>query len=223
MEQGFHANQSQMRTGLPDERLVFVDLETGGREPWRPIFELAAVAVDANLNELETFDVRLKFSRHMADPKVLVGSRYETASWRRRAICSDDAAEEFAEFLSRHGTVDQSASNGRVFQVAQMVAHHAAFDSEFLSQWFNRLGRFLPASRRMLCTMQRAIWLFHEDKSLTPPTDFKLPTLCQYFGIPFPPESAHEALFDVRATVSIYREMNKISIGQRSISKQRHF
>ncbi len=132
----------KMMTGFRDERLVFVDPETGGREPWRPIFELAAVAVDANLNELETFDVRLKFSRHMADPKVLVGSRYETASWRRRAICSDDAAEEFAEFLSRHGTVDQSASNGRVFQVAQMVAHHAAFDSEFLSQWFNRLGRF---------------------------------------------------------------------------------
>lgn len=38
-----------MNTHLPDERLVFVDLETGGVETWRPIFEIAAIAVDANL------------------------------------------------------------------------------------------------------------------------------------------------------------------------------
>ena len=64
-----------MKSHLPDERLVFVDLETGGAEPWRPIFEIAAIAVDADLNELETFEARLRFCRHMADPKVLCGSR----------------------------------------------------------------------------------------------------------------------------------------------------
>lgn len=205
-----------MKSHLPDERLVFVDLETGGAEPWRPIFEIAAIAVNADLNELETFEARLRFCRHMADKKVLCGSRYDTATWNRRAICADDAAEEFADFLSRHGTVDQSSRSGRVFQVAQMVAHNAAFDSEFLSSWFNRVGRFLPASRRMLCTMQRAIWLFHEVKSLTPPDDYKLPTLCQYFGIPFSPESAHEALFDVRATVQLYRAMNQARVSGNS-------
>lgn len=158
-----------MNTHLPDERLVFVDLETGGVETWRPIFEIAAIAVDANLNELESFEARLKFCRSLANPKVLLGSRYNTQAWRRGAIDADDAAEEFADFLSRHGTVDQSSQSGRIFQVAQMVAHNAAFDGQFLCNWFNRVGRFLPASRRMLCTMQRAIWLFHENKSLTPP------------------------------------------------------
>ena len=55
---------SQMKKHLPDERLVFVDLETGGAEPWRPIFEIAAIAVDTDLNELETFEARLRFCRH---------------------------------------------------------------------------------------------------------------------------------------------------------------
>jgi DNA polymerase III epsilon subunit-like protein len=51
------------------------------------------------------------------------------------------------------------------------------------------------------------MWLFHEHRSLTPPTDFKLGTLCQYFGVPFPPQEAHNSLADVRATVEIYRRM----------------
>ena len=72
---------------------------------------------------------------------------------------------------------------------------------------FLRLGMFLPASPRVLCTMQRAIWMFHEDKSLTPPRNFKLGTLCEYFGVSLPSEAAHDALNDVRATVALYRAM----------------
>jgi hypothetical protein len=52
--------------------------------------------------------------------------------------------------------------------------------------------------------MQRAMWLVHEDKTLTPPTDFKLGTLAQYFDVTFPPEHAHDALHDVRATLATY-------------------
>jgi exonuclease I len=53
--------------------------------------------------------------------------------------------------------------------------------------------------------MQRAMWLVHEQKALTPPADFKLGTLTQYFGVRLRPEDAHDALHDVRATVALYR------------------
>jgi len=200
-----------MNALMPDERLVFLDLEVGGEEPWRPIFEIAAIAVDSSLRELERFDVRLKFARHMADPKVLVGSRYETPEWRRLAICATDAGDEFADFLRRHATVDQTAASGRVFQVAQLVAHNADFDRRFLEHWFAHHEQFLPASPRVLCTLQRAMWLFHENKYLTPPLDFKLRTLCEYFGVSLPATEVHQALFDVRATVQLYREMSQAS------------
>ena len=60
----------------------------------------------------------------------------------------------------------------------------------------------------VLCTKQRALWLFDEDKSLTPPADFKLGTLCEYFGVRLREDSdAHDAFYDVRATVELYRAM----------------
>jgi DNA polymerase III epsilon subunit-like protein len=116
-------------------------------------------------------------------------------------------AKDFAAFLKRHATTDMVSRNGRPYQVAQLVAHNAVFDGVFLKEWYERLGLFLPGTYRVFCTMQRALWLFHEDKSLTPPTDFKLGTLCEFFGITLRAENAHDALADVRATVQLYRAM----------------
>ncbi len=59
----------------------------------------------------------------------------------------------------------------------------------------------------VLCTKQRALWLFDEDKSLTPPANYKLGTLCEYFGVRLRQADAHDAFHDVRATVELYRAM----------------
>lgn len=198
-----------MDSHTPDERLVFVDLETGGSQSWRPIIQIAAIAVSSEGHELETYEAKLRFDESKADPKTLRGSRYSRERWFREAQSPSVVAESFAQLLMRHATVDQTAATGRVFQVAQMVAHNASFDGEFLKAWFSRMLLFLPASPRVLCTVQRAMWAFHENKSLTPPEDYKLKTLCDYFSIPFPKSQAHDALNDVRATVALYREMNE--------------
>lgn len=94
--------------------------------------------------------------------------------------------------------------------VAQLVAHNAEFDGAFLRKWFERLRLFLPASYRVFCTLHRAMWLFHEDRLLTPPNDFKLGTLCQYFGVALRASQAHDALADVRATVELYRRITML-------------
>src|SRR5262249_26449757 len=82
--------------------------------------------------------------------------------------------------------------------------HNAAFDGEFLRAWYYRLGIYLPARRLMLCTLQRALWFFSERSATTPPADFKLATLCHYFGIPFHAARAHEALAALPATRNRY-------------------
>lgn len=203
-----------MSNTLPDERLVFVDLETAGGEPWRPIIQLAAIAVTSDLRELECYEAKLRFDERFADSKSLSGSRYCPDTWRHEAQSAAAVNEEFAGLLRRHATVDQVGRNGTVYQVAQLVAHHAAYDAAFLERWFARFERFLPASPRVLCTMQRAIWLFHEDKTLTPLDNFKLRTLCDYFGVPLRAEESHDALVDVRATVGLYRAMQQV-LGRR--------
>lgn len=189
----------------PDERLVFVDLETAGLEPWRPIIQIAAIAVDCNLHELERFEAKLLFEKKFADPKSLRKASYSAELWKREAQLARVVMKQFSDLLRRHATVDQVSANHRVFQVAQLVAHNGAFDGAFLRAWYDRFGQFLPASPRLFCTLQRAVWLFHENKSLTPPPDFSLQTLCHYFGVPLRAADAHEALNDVQATVELYR------------------
>ena len=198
-----------MGRNLPDERLVFADLETAGLEPWRPIIQIAAIAVDCNLRELERFEAKIRFRRKFANPKSLRKVSYSPERWKEEALAAGTVMTQFSELLRRHATVDQTSSKRRVFQVAQLVAHNGAFDGAFLSAWHERFDEFLPASPRVFCTLQRAIWLFQEDKSLTPPPDFSLQTLCQYFGVPLHVDDAHEALNDVLATVELYRAMSK--------------
>ena len=206
-----------MERQIPDERLVFVDLETAGLEPWRPIIQIAAIAVDSDLRELERFEAKLKFNRRFADPKALRKASYSPQQWNREAQPSLIVMRQFSRLLRRHATVDQISSKGLSFPVAQLVAHNGPFDGAFLQAWYDRFDHFLPASPRVFCTLQRTLWLFQEDKSLTPPPDFTLPTLCQYFGVPFSASDAHEALNDVRATVELYRA---ISAHRRSLFQQ---
>ncbi len=195
-----------MKPDGPDERLVFVDLETGGFETWRPIIQIAAIAVDSSHCELEVFEAKLNFGYRYVDTRSLRKNSYCPEIWKREGRPANEVATAFADFLRRHATVEVSGGRGG-FQVAQLVAHNASFDGPFLLAWFERMGQFFPGHFRLLCTVQRAVWLFHEDKTLTPPRDFKLGTLCEYFGVPLRPEDAHDALNDVRATVGLYREM----------------
>ncbi|MBY0587183.1 3'-5' exonuclease [bacterium] len=196
---------------LPDERLVFFDLETGGGESWRPIMQLAAIAVDSNLHELETIEFKLRFDPRRVKRACLRKRHYSKDVWAREAISEHDAAERFAAFLHRHATLDLVSATGRPYRVAQLVAHHASFDAPFLTAWFKRVDRYLPAHPRVLCTHQRTLWMFHEDKTLTPPADYQLGTLCEYLGVPLKKHDAHEALADVRATVALYRKATQLN------------
>jgi DNA polymerase III epsilon subunit-like protein len=94
-----------------------------------------------------------------------------------------------------------------VFHVAQLASHNSQFDGPFLKAWFEQLDIFLPASYRVYCTLQRAYWLFHENPHLPLPDDYRLGTLCEYFGVPLNPHEAHDALADVRAAVGLYLAM----------------
>ena len=68
-----------------DRRLVFVDLEVAGADISRPIIQVAAIAVASNLQELETFEAKLKFDRRLADPHSLTKNRYCPATWQAEA------------------------------------------------------------------------------------------------------------------------------------------
>lgn len=192
---------------------MFVDIEPAGLQSWRPIMQIAAVAVTRTGVELETFERKIRFDERQATKRALRKRLYRRERWEREGRSAHNVAHDFGAFLSRHATLTVSRSDRRYARplvVAQMVAHNAAFDGPFLREWFERHRMFLPADFRVFCTLQRAMWLFQEYPSLIAPEDFKLGTLCRYFGVPWNYEYAHDALYDVRATVQLYRRMQEL-------------
>ncbi|MCI0536549.1 MAG: 3'-5' exonuclease [Verrucomicrobiales bacterium] len=171
--------------------------------------QIAAIAVDGAYRELEVFEEKVRFDERQAVQWTLRKRHYSRVRWNREARRDRDVAVDFGAFLTRHATVAVETSHGRPFAVAQLVAHNAEFDGPFLRMWFERMGLYFPGAYRVFCTMQRAMWLFHENPSLRPPDDFKLGTLCRYFGVPWNVDMAHDALADVRATVGLYRAISE--------------
>ena len=199
-----------------DERLVFFDLETGGLfdvvagnvKITKPLIQIAAIAVDRNYRECETFEVKIRFDEIRADRVALDANHYDPETWARDALPALAAAKRFSAFLRRHATVDRISKAGKPYRMAQLVAHNAErFDGPLIHAWFKLLGEFCPATYSVFCTKQRAFWLCHEQKHLTPPENYKLITLCRHFDVPLREEDAHDALNDVRATVRLYRAM----------------
>ena len=187
------------------DRLVFVDLETAESDAGWTVIQAAAVAVSGRLRELAAFEAKLAVRRPCRH------SRFIAEAWEREGQPAQEVARTFAAFLREHASVPVTPVRGRPYRVAQVVAHNAEFDGAMLRTWFDRAGLFLPGHFRVLCTVQRAGWLFREAPHLDPPTDLRLGTLCRYFGVSYRAADAHDALYDARAAVELYRAMQAIS------------
>jgi Exonuclease len=196
-------------TALP-QRLIFTDIEAAGSAAARhPILQVAAIAVNAAFEELETFEVKLRFEEASATKASLRKANYTRGQWAREAIHPRRAAIEFSSFLKRHATVPVLGIRGRQREVSQLVAHNAEFDNSFIQAWYERQELYYPARFQMLCTLQRAEWYFAENPEFPRPDNMKLLTLCRYFEVRLNRLEAHDALADVRATIGLYRAILK--------------
>ena len=190
-------------------RAVYFDLETGGVEPHHPDIQLAAIAVDCDTwAEVEAFESKIQFDESKADPKALEMNHYSAADWSA-APTLVEVVSKFTRFIDRHKSFEMiSQRTGWPYQVARLVGHNAAtFDGPRLKAMFQRHGRFLPADMRVRDTCQRALWYFDERPALPSPENYRLATLCRYFGIPV--EDTHEALADVRLTIALARALSQ--------------
>jgi DNA polymerase III epsilon subunit-like protein len=197
-----------MAESAMEQRLIFVDLETGGPDPKRhPIIQIAAIAVDGeSLASLEAIELKLRVDERRATKYALRKNLYSRKLWQEKAWPEEEAARRFADFLKRHATHSEISRNGSEYYLAHLVAHNAEFDVAFLNSWYDRLKMYFPARRQALCTLQRCLWYFFENPSGAPP-NFRLDTLCRHFGVTFAAADAHDALGDVRATVALYKAL----------------
>lgn len=184
---------------------IFFDLETTGIGRQHTIIQFAAIAVDAKFRQLDELEVKIKFDPKKADPDALRVNGYTPEAWKN-ALSVEDAQAEIMSFLREHADRELISKRGRPYRVATLAGHNSSFDADHLFRFFE--PDFVPADRRVLCTMQLAMWYFFVDPERTPPRNFQLATLCEYFDIKVD-DRAHDALGDVKRTVKLAQELTE--------------
>ena len=184
------------------EKIVFVDVETGGLDPRNyPLIQVAAVAVDCDLAEIEALEVKLRFEESVADRKALAINGYDRDVWGREAVMAYDARDRVGDFLARHSTASTVGTRAR------LAGHNVAFDIGFLDMLWSGLPR--PWHRHALCTVSLALWHYAGRPVSERPTSYSLQALVAHLGIT--QARAHEALSDARASLDIARRLRGVA------------
>lgn len=186
------------------EVIVWYDSETGGLLPQHPTTQLAAIAVDSDWRELETFEVKFQFDVDACEPEALKLNGYSPEKWAN-AVPEAAAWQQFQSMLNRHRCVELISRAGKPYSVARLAGHNiVGFDLPRTEAAFKRLGLFLPICfRTLLDTRYGAVW--HFERLGVRPKDFKLTGLAEHFGIPT--AGAHDALADVRMTIELAKRL----------------
>ena len=189
-----------------NQTTVFLDIETDRLDPKtaNPI-QIAMVAVNrATLEEIDSFESKIKFDATQADPDALERNCYDVDIWEREAIEPFRAMENIRAFLLRHGDWSRVSRRGNNYYTAEIAGHNAAnYDAVVLASFFKRHEAYLPAATWVTgpvdtMHMARCIeWLKNERWE----SGFSLGALCQRFDISL--ENEHDAMADVRATVEL--------------------
>lgn len=187
-----------------ESRIVFFDLETGGLGPKHPDIQLAAVAAN-RFEPVESFEAKIEFCEEDCEPGALRVNSYDAKTWEREAKPESVVVSEFRAFLRRHAVIDMVSQRGNSYRIARLCGHNAAsFDAPRLQAMFRRHDAFLPASYKVLDTLQLALWIGDFDSH-------KLSDLCASCGIKT--DGAHDALADVRMTVKLAKHLHSMTGG----------
>lgn len=185
-----------------DAAFVFVDVETGGLDHARhPLTQVALVAVDRDLAEVEAMEVKVRFDAARAEPEALAINGHDPATWERDAVPLAEAMRRAAAFLRAHASVTVRHAGGER-PVALLAGHNVAFDVGFLRAAERETGVRLPASRHALCTVSLALW----ESALggaPAPRSYSLADLADHYLLEHRP--SHEALADARASACLAR------------------
>lgn len=185
-----------------NEYIVFFDFETGGIDSSKPEIQLAAIAVDKHLVEIDSFETKISFNEADADAEALKINHYNAVAWAN-APSRNEVVREFSKFLKQFRSVKMiSKRTGKTYNVARLAGHNAAtFDAPRMRRMFEEAAEFAPFHPIPLDSLQLAMWKiqFMEKK----PENLQLSTLCKFFGVNV--DGAHDALVDVRLSAALTR------------------
>ena len=185
---------------------IFFDLETGGLEPTHPVIQLAAVVIDEHWTEVAAFEKKIAFDEAKADPQALAVNHYTAEAWIP-AVSPLAAAAKMSAFARPYLSKEMlSKRTGAPYFVGVLAGYNAlTFDLPRFKALYG--DAFFPFSYQVRDYLQRAFFWF-DEVGLMPPENFKLATVCAYFGITADGVQ-HDALTDARLTVALAKRLSE--------------
>ena len=180
-----------------DTQLAWVDTETSGLEPDKDrIIEIAIVVTDGDLNEIETFEQKIRLSptdRLAASPKALEVNGYNDADWAEAPLPSKEIWERVYQLTNRRLLAGQNVTQ---------------FDAKFIAAEMMRFGIRPGWDRRMADTMEDSIRIMYA-LGVRHPKGYPTAGLeFVYDALGGPSMPAHRAMADVRRAMFVYKYFN---------------
>ncbi|WP_245895991.1 3'-5' exonuclease [Deinococcus irradiatisoli] len=173
--------------------IIFLDTETGGRDPLRhPLLTIGVVTLTPEGEITHPLHLKLKHAEYCVEPGALEVNGIDLLTHDREAQPPPEVARQLRDYAAEVGRV-------------MLGGHNFGFDLGFLRPLLPDLGRVFR--RGHIDTKLTAQFLIHAG-ALPHNVGTPLSQLTQHFGIEY---AAHDALEDARATARVYVELLKLA------------
>lgn len=203
---------------LKTQRLIWLDLETGGVDPVchqiTQVGAMATLGLDFDtVSGDERYEQKMQLVEGRYTEEALKVQGHTEERWAE-AIQTPAMLDEFGRWCSLH-THQTISKKGSKYQVAHLAGFNLRFDCDFLNATCKRNGSgergyWLPISKwrgGWIDVLDLALWVraMHGHNY----DDMKLETICKYYGIPI---EAHDALGDVKATIELAKVLTRLKV-----------
>jgi ribonuclease T len=183
-------------------KYCFIDVETTGVDrKHHNIFQISGTVLDCNLQEIESFDLRFRpFSLEHVEQGALDATGMTIDDLKSLPMSSEQAYKSLITILSRHCNKFDKKDK------MHFVAYNASFDADFMREFFAKHNDAYFGSwfwNPSICVMLAAAWFTQRVRGAFP--NFKLGTICQCAEIGWDESQAHDAQYDIRQTVQLFK------------------
>ena len=183
----------------------FIDTETTGlnERGLDEVHQIACIITDEDVKPLDWINIKFSPSKEALDqmsPELFEKFNITKESISNRKLSRVDGWNEFTEFLCKH--VDRFNKEDKM----HFVAYNAPFDRKFVAKLFkqnddNYFGSYFW--NPPICVYQRCAWVLQNKRDHF--DHMGLSTMCKFAEIDFDKDAAHDALYDTKKTVELYK------------------
>jgi DNA polymerase III alpha subunit (gram-positive type) len=178
------------------------DTETTGLKEHCNVLTAYFIILDENLNEIDSLDLKIKYPYYIVYSKAMEVNKIDLVEHDKIAVFTELAVLKLTAFLEKNKTEKKLT----------MLGHNVEFDLKMLTN--NKIFT-LDMFEKYISIVSFTDTLIYakelKSKKLIPKTQsLSLSKLCYYYNLDNNDDVFHNAEFDIRITVSLYKKLKQI-------------